>query len=183
MKNYIKLSLITVVSLVLLTFPCSDTSFAKSKKGGPNEEMGWCTDKSLNVGFLCRSDYDTRLENGRLVTTLSKEPSVVLSVEKTRLRLGFLSQISKSYLEDSGLYADGFGEEHVRIAGRETLYVKAYGRQNENMRLADYYLINHLELYHLSFSIEPKDQWDNYKFVVKKIAESFYFMEAKDVKH
>jgi len=183
MKVIVRFFLITAVSLVLLAYPWTNLSFAKTKKGGPDEGMVWCTDKTLNVGYLCRADYDTQLENGRLVTTLSKEPSVAFKVEKTQLKLGFLSQISKNYLEDSGLYADGFAEEHVRIAGRETLYVKAYGRQNENLRLADYYLINHLELYHLSFSIEPKDQWDNYKFMVKKIAESFYFMETKDVKH
>jgi len=135
-----------------------------------------CVDRDLGIRFHCNPNWTIQSNPDSLTVIMSASPEVLFTIEKTNFRIGFLSQINELSLESMQRYAKGFGIEHNTIANRETLKVKAFSKKNPEVRLSEYYLIHNLNLYRISFSVKPKDEWDNYKFLIKNIIESFDFI-------
>jgi len=136
-----------------------------------------CVNPNLGISFYCNPNWKIKSTKKMMTTTISTYPNVIFTVEKTNSRMGFLSQINQLSLESMNLYAKGFGTEHIKIAGRETLKIKAFSKKNPDIRLADYYLIHDLTLYRISFLVNDKDAWDKYKFLIKSIIESLDFVD------
>jgi len=135
-----------------------------------------CIDSNLGVKFHCNPNWVIQQNEDNLVVTISSYPEVTFTIEKTKLRIGFLSQLTQWSLNKMQRYAEGFGTERNTIANREALKVKAFSKENPRVRLSEYYLIHNLTLYRVVFSIQPKDEWDNYKFLIKMIMDSFNFV-------
>ncbi len=134
-----------------------------------------CVNKDLGITFYCNPNWEMTNTKNKLIITISTYPHVTFTVEKLNSKMNFLSQINRFNLESMNRYAEGFGTEHITIANRETLKIKAYSKKNPYVRLSDYYLINNLALYRISFSVNDKDDWDKYKFLIRDIMKSFNF--------
>ncbi|VAX36813.1 hypothetical protein MNBD_UNCLBAC01-1317 [hydrothermal vent metagenome] len=133
-----------------------------------------CINKTFGVTFICNPEWEIKTHNNSIIVTISNSPDVTFIIEKLPSRLGFLSQLNKYILEKMHRYAKGFDTEHLRMANRETLKVKAFAKNNTEIRLSEYYLIDHLNLYRLRFAV-PKKNWAEYKFMIKRITDSFDF--------
>jgi len=140
-------------------------------------QLEYCSDEILGVRFLCNSNWEVRAEAGTIMIIISADPAVTMTVAKSYTPIATLSQLDEETLTELGQYAEGFSVERVTLAGREALKVKAFPIDYPQARLVDYYLLNDLDFYSLLFSIDPKEEWDKYKFLIQKIADSFYFIE------
>ena len=181
MKTYqiFLISLFTFISLTILPAHSSASQFEQNYLKNLYGHSVDCVDKNLGITFYCNPNWKIISSKNKLSTTISTYPNVTFTVEKLNSKMDFLSQINRFSLESMNRYAEGFGTEHITIANRETLKIKAYSKKNQYVRLSDYYLINNLALYRISFSVNDKDDWDKYKFLIRDIMKSFNFTNSK----
>ena len=144
-----------------------------------NVEMGpddMCQVKDLGVKFLCQKDWAIRPVDDAVLVIISAEPDVTLIVARIDSRIKFLSQLTNSFLETKERYARGFRTERVKFADREAIKVKAFAKDKPQKRLLDYYFINDSSLYGVLFSVKPKEDTDDYKFLFQDIIDRFEFI-------
>ena len=138
-------------------------------------ELITCTIDKYGIKFLCDPHWTVQDINGNIFVTISKNPSIILTFAKIDSKIAFTSQISFQFLKQKNLYSDGFKMEAINFAGKNAIKVKAFSRTEPNMRRSDYFLINDSALYGVLFSAYPKESWEDFKFVIKKIEDSVVF--------
>jgi hypothetical protein len=134
-----------------------------------------CWDPDLGVRFFCDGAWRMEMDDNILFLVLSEDPAVTFAIAKIDKNIKYLSQLNRERLSDIGQYHDGFRAEYVDVAGHKALKVKAFARKYPGIRLLDYYVLHHNDLYGFMFSIEPKKAWDDYKFDLQKIVRSLSF--------
>jgi len=134
-----------------------------------------CVNQPLEIKYLCREDWKVRDVDGSVLIIISSDPTVTLTITKIDSSVNFLSQLTQPALQDMDLYAEGFQTEQVNFAGRDALKVKAISKKYSDIRILDYFLVHDRNLYGVLFSVYPKEHWENYQFIIKKIVESFEF--------
>ncbi len=141
-----------------------------------------CQSELLGVEFLCEPYWKLERKENFLKVTISIHPRVVFTVEETDQTIGFMHQLSRKAIEEMDRYAKGFAIERITYCNRETIKVKGYAKDNLNKRLSDFYLLDHLKLHMIRFSVEPKANWKDYKFLIKDVSDSFIFKhEGKEI--
>ena len=158
------------VSIVQAVYTDRDIEISAVKKNT-------CTDSEFGIQFYCEADWKWRRVNDAILIIVSDNPTVTLTISKVNTPIRFLGQLTYSILEQTGLYADGFKTEHVTIADKNVLQVKAFSRHDENIRLNDYYYVHHQLLYGILFSVNPKEDWEQAKYKIKKIKSSIQFFD------
>ena len=139
-------------------------------------ELHTCRDDQFGVRFSCNPDWEIEIHEGSVLLIISKDPAVTMTIAQTATPLVFISQINKKFLQEMGHYSDGFETEQVRLANQDAIKVKAFSREFSEVRLLDYYVLRGKVLYSILFSVNPKDEWDHYKFLIKRITDSFAFI-------
>ena len=136
-----------------------------------------CRDDQFGVKFLCDTNWELEIHDDAVLLIISSDPAVTMTVAKTATPLTYLSQMNIKFLEDMGNYSDGFQTEQTRLAGHDAVKVKAFSREFPEVRVLDYYILRDKNLYSVLFSVNPKEEWERYKFFIKQIVDSFSFIE------
>ena len=110
---------------------------------------------------------------------ISDDPAVTMTMAKVKTGVRFLEQLDRAMLSALGEYEVGFIVEDTRVDGRKSLRVKAFSKEFPEMRLLDYYFMKDGQLFVILFSVDPKNKWDDYKFVLNRIMGSFRFLPVQ----
>ncbi len=136
-----------------------------------------CADSEFGVEFSCESTWKWKRTNDAILIIISSKPMVTMTISKVDSPIKLLGQITDSYLRERGLYAEGFQAERVKFLDGEAVHVKAISRDYPDIRLSDYFFIKNNSLYGVLFSVKPNEEWDNYKFDIQEIIQSFQNLE------
>ncbi len=161
--------------LLVLLFP--QPSFAETKPPAIKVNRHFCENEELGIRYFCSPQWKRRDIDNAVLMIISSEPAVTLTITKIDSNIIFLEQLTKSLLDEKGLYADGFETGWKTFGDKKAIQVKAFSKQYSGRRLLDYYFMHNSELYAVLFSVHPKEQWDKYKFLIKQIRESFQFTD------
>ncbi|MFT5387918.1 MAG: hypothetical protein ACI9E5_001053 [Candidatus Omnitrophota bacterium] len=148
---------------------------APSKVSRRSEEYGFCSYDKLHIGFRCHLDWLYAQDKNNFRAVISQDPEVTFSIISVDSGVKFLSQLSAKRLDSFDLYAEGFAIERATMADQKTIKVKAFSKQNANVRLTDYYFVNDNKLYGVLFSVTPKSRWDEVQHLIDYIAKSISF--------
>lgn len=140
-------------------------------------KLQYCLDDDLGIKMLCNAEWEYQEGDNAILLLVSEEPTVTITITKLGEDFRYLEQLNRDFLYSLGEYKDGFKTESVKIADRKAIKVKAFSSQYPDIRILDYYFVHDSSLYGLLFSINPKEEWDNYKFLFQKLANSFEFIE------
>jgi hypothetical protein len=132
-----------------------------------------CADSEFGFEFFCDPNWKWKRVKDTMMIIISTKPMVTCTIAKLDSPIKYLSQLTDDVLVKKQLYQDGFHTERVKFLDREAIHVKAMSRNFDNIRLSDYFFVRHQALYGILFSVYPSEEWENYKFAVKKILESF----------
>ncbi len=145
------------------------------------EKLQICKDEELGVKLLCNPDWELQTGKEAILIIISSDPAVTLTIARQKSPIVSLEQLSNSLLTELGQYEEGFDTERTRLANQEAIKVKGFYKNYSQVRLLDYYLVHDSFLYMILFSVNPKEEWDHYKFLIKKVAESLSFIDSDDV--
>ena len=179
--NFFRIFIIYCLTLGLFagtSFAVPSTGDAAKTASEIESRLENCAEKTLEVEFLCDPEWKSGKKGNTVFAVISADPAVTLTIHRRASPVVSLLQWDHQQLKDLGKYADGFRTEQVAFAGEEALKVKAFSEEYPQIRLLDYYLIHDGDLYSILFSVEPKENWDDYKFLLQKIAHSFNFIDT-----
>ena len=174
MKNIISF----IILIVLWT--SHGSVLASDDKGYLNKDFGsliYCVDEELGVRMLCDKDWSLREGREALLLVVNSDPAVTITIVKIKDNVKLIDQVTNKQFVELGEYRDNFAKEFVLLGGERSVKIKGFSRKFPEMRLADYYVVHSGKLYGLLFSVDPMDEWDKYKFLFKKVADSFSFIE------
>ena len=158
-------------------FLAAGTIRASQPDGTDQSFLRYCSDETLKVRLLCSRDWAVEEHEDALFMVISEDPVVTLTISKIKPSVKFLGQLNKTNLEAIGQYQQGFQVEEVSVGKEKALKVKAFSKTYPEIRLLDYYFVHDAHLYGLLFSVDPKEEWEHYQFLIQKIANSFEFHE------
>ena len=133
-----------------------------------------CGDELLRLGYLCDFSWPVQRRHNGLLITIEDQPQVLFKILKVDVGIQYIEQLSRDRIEAIGQYQSGFVTEEGRVAGIETIKVKAYAKGDPETRLLDYYFVKNDHLYGLFFSVKPKELWEKYQFVFQDILSGFW---------
>ncbi|HBR13993.1 MAG TPA: hypothetical protein DD723_00410 [Candidatus Omnitrophica bacterium] len=166
------------MSCILASQMCESAQpFQASNVVDDSPDLERCTNLDFGVQFLCRKDWKMQVNEKELFVIISSEPTVSFVLEKIDRKIFLLGQLTKHILQEMGRYSGGFNTESVQMAGKAAVKVKAFSDKYPEIRLTDYYVIHNFGLYRVSFTVYPKAKWDDYQYLLKKIADSIIFLE------
>ena len=148
-----------------------------AEKDVKNLKLDYCKEKSLGIKFKCDKDWEIQTIKDAVLVVISSEPDVTLIIAKIDSRIKFLSQLTKDFLSSKDRYAPGFRLENINFVDRKALKVKAFAKNNKDKRILDYYFLNNSVLYGILFSVNPKEDTSQFKFLFKQIIDDFKFIE------
>ena len=140
-------------------------------------ELSLCTDKKLDVKFLCNLDWEMETNEGAVLIIISEDPAVTMTISKSNKSVLFLEQLNDRTLEAIGNYKEGFKAQKAWIKEKQGMKVEGFSRGYEEIRLLDYYFISGNTLYGILFSVNPKEGWEAYEPLFEKIVESVDFVK------
>ncbi len=141
-----------------------------------NETLQYCRDDELGIRILCNPQWHLRAEDKSLLLIISQNPRVTMEIAKLNKRIKSLNQLNRFYFEDVGYYAEGFATEKISLDDLTAIKVKAYSKDFPQIRIIDYYFLRGEEMYVLFFSVDPQEKWNDFKFLIEKVAKSVKFI-------
>ena len=136
-----------------------------------------CTDDRMAVKFLCNPDWKLETKENTLFIIIEETPSVTLTIARSDSPVIFLKQLTKPVLQEMGQYEKDFQTQDVKLNNSDALMVSGYSKDHPDLRLLDYYLIHDVQLYSILFAVAPKERWDDYEELIKKIVGSIEFLK------
>lgn len=155
----------------------SSTSGGKEPSASLKMSSNQCADSEFGIEFTCEPTWKWKRTNDAILIIISSKPMVTMTITKIDSPIKFLGQITDSYLRERALYAEGFQVERVKFLDDEAVYIKAISSHYPDIRLSDYLFIKNNSLYGVLFSVKPREEWDNYKFSIQEIIQSFRNLE------
>jgi hypothetical protein len=153
----------------------ADQIVDKTTVNGVEIPLYSCTDDEFKLKVLCNPDWGLETYSEAFLMAISEDPAVTLTIVKLKFKIEDISQLTDLYLQETKHYAKGFATERVLFAGHEAVMVKSFAAEYPEIRLLDYYVIHEGQLYGFFFSVNPKESWDDYQFLIKKISQSVEF--------
>jgi len=138
-----------------------------------------CQSKTLGVEIGCLSSWEFIEGDSAVLLRIADYPETTVVIAKTNSSIAFLEQLTKRDLDKTARYANGFRLEPAFVDGAEALKVKAFSQHVIQSRVADYYFIQGGNLWGLFFSVRPKEEWDEVKFLFADLLESFHFIDQE----
>jgi hypothetical protein len=138
-----------------------------------------CRDNQIGVEVLCNRKWRQEVEPHAVLMIISEDPAVLFTVAKADQPVTGIDELTDDRLQILGQYAEGYKAEHLRINGDEAIKVEGYSAQYPEMRLLDFYVIHDYTLYSFLFSVNPKEEWENYKVLFGKIVQSIKIPDRK----
>jgi len=153
----------------------------KEKIREQNKGLFDCRLYDPSMEFLCNPDWETQKVQGTTIIKVSVDPYVAMSVSRVSSDIVYVEQLSHSFFEERKLYEKGFTQDFVKLAGMDAVQVKAFSKREPDMRFLSYFFFHKGTLYNILFSVYPKERWEEYKFLFKRIKNSFKLEERKDI--
>ncbi|MDD3375215.1 MAG: hypothetical protein PHY73_05785 [Candidatus Omnitrophica bacterium] len=167
--------LIFLFCFTLISFAAEDVSPSH------DSDLEMCYDEVLDLRFSCESDWIYQAQGETIFLVISEDPAVTLTLTRSESWIKFLNQLDRKVLQEIGHYSDGFATEECMVASQKAVKVKAFSQEYEDIRLLDYYFMNDGYLYSVLFSVDPKERWDDYKFLIQDVVNSFEpFSSSRD---
>ncbi|MCA9401117.1 MAG: hypothetical protein KC713_05785 [Candidatus Omnitrophica bacterium] len=133
-----------------------------------------CKMKNLGVQFTCNLSWKViNEESGDGVIVLSDDPLVTLTWKQMEHKIRFLGQLNTMFFEKLGAYENGFRTEKVDFAGFQAVMVKGYTNGQSDAQVRDFYFVKDDQLVNVSFSLSPKERWDDGKFLIEEVRNTF----------
>lgn len=134
-----------------------------------------CKMKDLGVQFMCDLNWkvinEGRPEEAEII--LSQDPLITIGWKKFSQNIKFLAQLNKFFFEETGQYQNGFSTEKVNFAGHNAVLVKGYDKLSPQAQRRDYFYLHGDQLVSISFSISPKEKWEEGKVIIQEVKNSF----------
>lgn len=140
--------------------------------------LPYCYAQDLGVVFLCEPQWGVRIIGKDIIVIISETPAVTLTISQLSSQYRFLEQLSVEELKRLELYQEGFSTEPVVLDAKKALKIKALARENAQRRLADYFVILRGRLYGFLFSVQPKEDWEEYQLIIDRIVKSIRFIST-----
>jgi len=138
------------------------------------EELMDCYARSSHVMFRCDPDWKVRIvDEHSTIITISSDPFVTLAISRIESPIRYLGQLNRSFFASGRIYLDNFRNDYVKFAGGDAMQLKAFSKSEPDMRYLGYFYLNDAGLNSVFFAVYPKESWDDYKFLIKRITDSF----------
>jgi hypothetical protein len=139
-----------------------------------------CLDERLGVELLCNRQWKQEVEPHAVMMVISPNPAVLLTVARAEEPVTGIEELTVERLKALGQYAEeGFKAEKVTVNGNQAIRVEGFAKDYPELRLLDFYVIHDYTLYSFLFSVNPKEEWDNYSVLFGKIAQSIKIPDRK----
>jgi len=136
-----------------------------------------CRSEALKIQFKCPANWTMPKEEGTALFLSSTDMAAAMYVAQIDTAFRYLHQLDRTAMKKIGHYADGFAVEEISFADENALRVKAFSDGTPSSRMTDYYLIHNEKFYRISFSVTPKELWDEHKFVIQELSKAFSFFD------
>ena len=155
-----------------------DREFARLQKQDTlgQEDTGQrelCRLDDFGLTYLCDPRWIVEKQDDLTLIVVSNDPLIIITVRYSDPKIKFLVQMNKVYFQERSWYLPGFQTESAIFAGRDAIRVKAFPSDNPQVRVTDYYFMNRGRLTSVFFSVFPKERFEEAKFRVKALADSF----------
>jgi len=134
-----------------------------------------CVSDEIGVTFACDPSWKLNRQGKLLKIMISEIPRIQMDIEESEQTIHFMSEINEQAFASMGRYEEGFHFEHLTHCNREMIKINGYLKGNPQARVSDFYLIDHLHLHAVKFTVDPKEVWESYKWLIKEIVDSFSF--------
>lgn len=162
--------------------PCSPAFENKSKGSNAFEKaLTKCVSEETGIVFACDPAWHKTHQGNKMTVIINAAPRIEMILEEDSQKLHFMSELSRRAFESMGRYEDGFHLEHLTHCGRETIKINGYLFGQPNTRVSDFYLIDHAQLHFIRFAVDPKESWDEYKWLIKRIIDSVSFLKSPSI--
>lgn len=138
-----------------------------------------CVSKEIGARFKCDPAWPLAQQGKTMKVTISKDPSVTMVLEESDLKTHFISELTHNAFASLGRYEDGFFVERQERCQREAIKVNGYLKGHPDVRVSDFYLIDHLQMHTVRFTVAPKEAWEDYKWLVKATIDSLEFIRQE----
>ena len=159
----------------ICAFASEDCAACEEKRKAHN--LTECSDAVFGIQLACNPAWGLYTGEKAFVIVISSDPAVTMTVARTESPYVSVEQLTDSLLKKMGRYHDGFAVERIHVAGQKAFMVKGFDVDSPQLRLLDYYFIRSGNLYRILFTVDPKERWDDYKFLFKAIIESVRLIE------
>lgn len=141
-----------------------------------------CDNADFKVRFICHEDWKIEnIDNAVIVIISEGIPIVTFTIAKLNVDVTFLGQLSKNYFNKRALYQEGFQLNRVKFSGKDAVEVSAFSKKFSDRRVLDYFFMNDSQLFAVMFAVGPTEKWDDYKFLIKKIAGNIVFDSTENL--
>ncbi len=143
------------------------------------EELHPCRAEHIGVELLCNAKWAQEVEPNAVVMVIKADPAVLLTVGKAAQPVTGLDELTPERIQALGQYAEGFTAERVKIGSNEAIKVQGFAENYPELRVLDFYVIHDYTLYSFLFSVNPKEEWENYAVLFGRIAQSIKIPDRK----
>ena len=141
-----------------------------------------CVDKNLGYIINCSPDWDLEVKPKSIMLVVSGEPQKIVTVTVTKFDESGLSlaDLTPRALQNIFKYSDYFKVGKTTVAGQKGLIVLASPAFHPEVQLVDYLLIRNTNLYRVSFSVNTKKHFEEYKPLFVGLIRSFRFFDPHE---
>lgn len=166
-------------SKIMLDVLGEESELATEDSGIKKPALRRCVSDEVGVSFACDPLWKLTRLGKTLKITISQTPRVEFVITESDQAIHFMSELTRDALAGLGRYEEGFHIERFRHCDRETVKVNGYLKGYPGVRVSDFYLVDHLAIHSVKFTVEPKDAWEDYKWIIKEIIDSVLFIKHK----
>jgi len=136
-----------------------------------------CTSDEVGMTFDCDPSWKLNRYLKTLKVTISENPQVEFLIEESQQSTHFMSELTEDAFASTGRYEEGFHFEHQIRCNREAIKINGYLKGSPQIRVSDFFLIDHGRIHSVKFTVDPKDAWENYKWLIKDVIDSIKFFK------
>ena len=172
----------TLVCFAIFLLLVCPRAFSDDKKFSKSIDLHECSEKKLGLKFLCNPDWIIETDKDSILIVISDEPAVTMTLAQAKSPVIFFEQLNDEALTGMGQYENGFTRKQISIGGEKAWQVKGFSKGYPEIQLLDFYFIHDFKLYSVLFSVDPKQDFDNYEELFTRMAQSITFLDPPEAK-
>lgn len=188
--SFLKKSKLTVFFLGIVVFlfwtnPVQAAEVPELKPMSTNKlkpRMTTCIDKNLGYRIKCSPDWklETKPKSISLLINEQADQTVSMTVTQHEENGLTLADLTPKALKDVFRYAEHFRIGKTNIGKEKGVVVEAALADFPDVMVLDYYLIKDQFLYRISFSVNKRELYSEYKPLFRKLITSFVFFDPNE---
>ncbi len=138
-----------------------------------------CTDKNLGFQIKCSPHWQREISPESLMLVVKGRPRHIVTVTITKFAQGqyLWEDLSPKNLQANFHYEPDFKIGPSRVGGQKAVIVIANPIHYPNVQILDYFVIKNKALYRISFSVNTRNRFEEYKDLFAVLIRSFTFTE------